>query len=99
MSSVRLLLALVRSKCGGDSLRTAGSQCYLDGCSASGNRGLSDKAGREERRRANTGPSSEQIQFRSISIDLLLSPTDGLTVPSGHCYAEYAWQLHIPLRA
>lgn len=37
--------------------------------------GLSDKAGRDERRRANMGLSSEQIQFHSINIDVLLSPT------------------------
>lgn len=34
--------------------------------------GLSDKAGRDERRRANTGLSSEQIQFHSINIDVQL---------------------------
>lgn len=43
--------------------------------------GLSDKAGRDERRCANTGPSSEQIQFHSINIDVLLSPANALTLP------------------
>lgn len=37
--------------------------------------GLSDKAGWGERRRANTVLSSEEIQFRSINIDMSLSPT------------------------
>lgn len=37
--------------------------------------GLSDKAGWGKRRRANTVLSSEEIQFRSINIDMSLSPT------------------------
>lgn len=37
--------------------------------------GLSDKVGWDERRRANAVLSSEEIQFRSINIDMLLSPT------------------------
>lgn len=45
--------------------------------------GLSDKTVRDERRRANTGLSSKQIQFHSINIDVLLSPANGLTLPSG----------------
>lgn len=45
--------------------------------------GLSDKAGRDERRRANTVLSSEQIQFHSINIDVLLSPANALTLHLG----------------
>lgn len=37
--------------------------------------GLSDKVGWAERRCANAVLSSEEIQFRSINIDMLLSPT------------------------
>lgn len=65
---------------------------------------LSDKAGRNERRRANTGLSSEQIQFHSINIDMLLSPANGFTLPSGHqcrwytrplCSNAYPWDTYI----
>ncbi len=35
------------------------------------------------------GLSSEQIQFHSINIDVLLSPANGLTLLSGHGYRWY----------
>lgn len=38
--------------------------------------GLSDNVGLDERRHANAVLSSEEIQFRSINIDILLSPTE-----------------------
>lgn len=52
--------------------------------------GLSDKAGWGERRRANTVLSSKEIQFRSINIDMSLSPTKfalGPLVRDGLIYA------------
>lgn len=71
----------------GHALHTAASLHCLDDCKWRW--GQSDKAGRDERRRANIGLSSEQIQFHSINIDVLLSPTNGLTLPSGHWCGYY----------
>lgn len=51
---------------------------------------LSDNVGWDERRRANAVLSSEEIQFRSINIDMLLSPTEFALRP-------LVWQIHAGL--
>lgn len=56
-------------------LHTACSLYCLEDCSASDDGDYQIKLAGDERRRANTGLSSERIRFHSINIDVLLSPT------------------------
>lgn len=73
----------------GHALRSTASHCCWADCSASGDGDYQIKLAGTRRRHANTGLSSEQIQFHSINIDVLLSPANGLTLPSGHWYRWY----------